>query len=119
MVGINKQDETAERYIPSMKAYLAAKPENIRKAEAMFLMSLMGKMGVPSKEEMTNLEISPQIVADIALMMARSASVPEDMRMAFEKEFMEKWNDTDAATLFAGYQKDGLDTVPSHLPFKK
>lgn len=119
MVGMNKEDDTAERYVPMMKAYLAAKPDNIRKAEALFSMSLMGKTGVPSTEDMNNLEISPQIVADIALMMARNASVPEDMRMAFVKEFMGKWYDTEAATLFTGYQKEGLDTVPSHLPFKK
>ena len=117
--GVEKQDDTAKGYIPSMKAYLAAKPDDIHKAETLFFMALIGKMPLPEREAMSDLKVGPEVVADIALMMARNGSVPAEMRTAFVKEFMGKWDDTEAATLFTGYQKDGLDKVPASLPFEK
>jgi hypothetical protein len=117
--GLVKRDEEALRYVPEIKAYLEAKPEDIRKAETRFEMALVGKMSLPPREEANHLNVGPEIIADIVLMQARNGSVSEEKRMALVREFLASWEDTDAARVFAGYQKEGLEKIPTLPPFEK
>jgi broad specificity phosphatase PhoE len=115
-VELERRDPSASRHLPEMRAYLVAKPENIRKAEDRFDKALHDKDQLPSNKEMEGLKVEQEIVADIMLVQARNASVSEEMRARLVKRFLGEWEGTLAARRFLEYQREGLDDIPTPPP---
>lgn len=111
--GLAERDESVTRSVPEIGEYAKAKPEDIRKAELAFERAVTGGESLPSPPGFTDaepgLKIGPTVIADLVLQQARNTAVSNEKRTAFSKEFAAKWEGSDAAKVFAEYQKAGLD----------
>jgi hypothetical protein len=103
-VKLHEQDASAKELIPDLKAYVAAKPEAVMKAQTLFSQALAGKGSLPGKGSLDHLKLDDEIIADVVLFQVKDTSVPEAKRKAFVNEFLLKWDNTTASARFLAIQ---------------
>jgi hypothetical protein len=106
---LNKLDASAKQVVPELRSYLAARPEDILKAQLRFGQALAGTASLPGKDALAEMNLNHEIVADLVQFELRASQEPTEKQNAFRNEFLIKWKDTPAWKRFGDLQKLTLD----------